>query len=85
MHGVAASAGRAYLAEIIEKVNGLFVGELTDNYQLVNVNVVLKGKLQVNAMLVPQAASSNERFANSPDLKDALMPPLWMRWKLMRS
>lgn len=65
---------QAYLAEIIEKVNGLFEGELTDDDQLVYVNGVLKGKLLENAMLVQQAASnSKEQFANSPDLKDALM------------
>ena len=35
---------QAYLAEIIEKVNGLFEGKLTDGDQLVYVNGVLKGK-----------------------------------------
>jgi type I restriction enzyme R subunit len=65
---------QAYLAEIIEKVNGLFEGKLTDDDQLVYVNGVLKGKLLENATLVQQASSnSKEQFANSPDLKDALM------------
>jgi len=65
---------QAYLAEIIEKVNGLFEGELTDDDQLVYVNGVLKGKLLENEILLQQAASnSKEQFANSPDLKDALM------------
>lgn len=65
---------QAYLAEIIEKVNGLFEGKLTDDDQLVYVNGVLKGKLLENATLVQQAASnSKEQFANSPDLKDALL------------
>jgi type I restriction enzyme, R subunit len=64
----------ALLAEIIEKVNGLFEGQLTDEDQLVYVNGVLKGKLLENQTLVNQAASnSKEQFANSPDLKDALM------------
>jgi len=64
---------QAYLVEIIEKVNGLFEGELTDDDQLVYVNGVLKGKLLENETLVQQAASnSKEQFANSPDLKDAL-------------
>nr|WP_310734511.1 DEAD/DEAH box helicase family protein [Azohydromonas caseinilytica] len=63
-----------YLTEIIQKVNGLFEGELTDNDQLLYVNGVLKGKLLENEMLVQQAASnSKEQFANSPDLKDALL------------
>jgi len=65
---------QAYLVEIIEKVNGLFEGELTDDDQLVYVNGVLKGKLLENETLVQQAASnSKEQFANSPDLKDALL------------
>lgn len=65
---------QAYLREIIDKVNGLFEGQLTDSDQLVYVNGVLKGKLLENATLVQQAGSnSKEQFANSPDLRDALM------------
>ena len=65
---------QAYLDEIIERVNGLFEGHLTDDDQLVYVNGVLKGKLLENPTLVQQAASnSKEQFANSPDLKDALL------------
>lgn len=65
---------KAYLAEIIEKVNGLFQGQLTDGDQLVYVNGSLKGKLLESATLKQQADSnSKEQFANSPDLKDALM------------
>jgi type I restriction enzyme R subunit len=65
---------QAYLVEIIQKVNGLFEGDLTDDDQLVYVNGVLKGKLLENATLVQQAASnSKEQFANSPDLRDALL------------
>ena len=65
---------QAYLVEIIEKVNGLFEGELTDDDQLVYVNGVLKGKLLENETLMRQAVSnSKEQFANSPDLKDALL------------
>jgi len=65
---------RALLDDIIEKVNGLFEGQLTDGDQLVYVNGVLKGKLLENETLVRQAASnSKEQFANSPDLKDALL------------
>ncbi|MDZ4114677.1 MAG: type I restriction endonuclease [Xanthomonadaceae bacterium] len=65
---------RALLAEIIEKVNGLFEGQLSDDDQLVYVNGVLKGKLLENETLMQQAGSnSKEQFANSPDLKSALM------------
>ena len=65
---------QAYLSEIIEKVNGLFEGDLTDDDQLVYVNGVLKGKLLENQILVKQAGSnSKEQFANSPDLRNALL------------
>ncbi|KXV78560.1 type I restriction endonuclease subunit R [Acetobacter cerevisiae] len=65
---------KAFLEEIIEKVNGLFDGDLTDDDQLVYVNGVLKGKLLENGVLMQQAVSnSKEQFANSPDLKDALL------------
>ncbi|MCK6426646.1 MAG: DEAD/DEAH box helicase family protein [Burkholderiaceae bacterium] len=65
---------QAYLVEIIQKVNGLFEGELTDDDQLVYVNGVLKGKLLENETLVQQAASnSKEQFSSSPDLNQALM------------
>lgn len=36
---------RAYLAEIVAKVNDLFEGDLTDDDRLVYVNNVIKGKL----------------------------------------
>ena len=59
----------AYLAELIEKVNSLFDGELTDNDKLVYVNNVIKGKLLESEILRQQAANnSKEQFANSPDL-----------------
>lgn len=65
---------QAYLAEIIEKVNGLFEGQLTDGDQLVYVNGVIKGKLLENETLIQQASNnSKQQFANSPDLKEALM------------
>ncbi len=65
---------KALLNEIIQKVNGLFEGELSDNDQLVYVNGVLKGKLLENETLLQQAANnSKEQFANSPDLSQALM------------
>lgn len=64
---------QAYLAEIIEKVNGLFEGQLTDDDQLRFVDGV-KGKLLDNTTLVQQADSNSEvHFANSPDLDRALL------------
>ena len=65
---------KAWLNEIIEKVNSLFEGELTDQDKLVYVNNVIKGKLLESATLMQQATNNTkEQFANSPDLKTELM------------
>ena len=65
---------KAYMTEIIEKVNSLFDGELTDQDKLVYVNNVIKGKLLESATLMQQATNNTkEQFANSPDLKTELM------------
>jgi type I restriction enzyme R subunit len=62
------------LSEIVEKVNELFEGELTEGDQLVYVNNVLKGKLLESDLLVQQAMSnSKEQFANSPDLANGIL------------
>ena len=65
---------RAYMGEIIEKLNDLFEGELTDQDKLVYVNNVIRGKLLESTTLQQQAASNTkEQFANSPDLNTELM------------
>jgi type I restriction enzyme R subunit len=65
---------KAYLTEIIAKVNDLFEGDLTDDDRLVYVNHVLKGKLLESEILVQQAANNTkEQFTNSPDLSNELM------------
>ena len=65
---------KAYLLDIIAKVNDLFEGELTDEDRLVYVNNVIKGKLLESAILAQQAANNTkEQFANSPDLGNELM------------
>lgn len=65
---------KALLNEIIQKVNELFEGELTDQDKLVYVNDVIKGKLMESKTLKQQAVNnSKEQFANSPDLKNELM------------
>ena len=64
----------AWLSEIIEKVNELFEGDLTDQDKLVYVNRVIKGKLLESTTLQQQAANNTkEQFANSPDLKTELL------------
>lgn len=63
---------RAYLKEIISRVNDLFGGDATENDKLVYVNHV-KGKLLESELLAQQAASNTkEQFASSPDLGKAL-------------
>jgi type I restriction enzyme R subunit len=65
---------KARLAEIIEKVNTLFDGELSDDDKLVYVNHVLKGKLLESEILVQQASNNTkEQFSNSPDLATEIM------------
>jgi type I restriction enzyme R subunit len=52
---------------MIERVNNLFEGDLTDDDQLVYVNNFIKGKLLESEELVTQAANNTkEQFADSP-------------------
>ena len=72
--GAVQETEKAYLSEIISKVNDLFKGELTDSDKLVYVNNVIKGKLLESEVLMKQAANnSKEQFAASPDLKQEIL------------
>lgn len=65
---------RAHMAEIIQKVNDLFQGDLTDQDKLVYVNNVIKGKLLESETLRQQATNNTkEQFASSPDLQKELL------------
>jgi type I restriction enzyme R subunit len=65
---------KALLSEIVQKVNDLFDGELTDHDKLVYVNNVLKGKLLESDELVQQALNNSKgQFSNSPDLDSELL------------
>jgi type I restriction enzyme R subunit len=65
---------RALLREIIDRVNDLFQGELTDEDKLVYMNSVIKGKLLESELLRQQAMNNTkEQFANSPDLNAELL------------
>jgi type I restriction enzyme R subunit len=60
---------KAYMAEIIEKLNGLFGGDTTEQDQLVYVNQVIRGKMLESETLRQQAVNNTkEQFATSPDL-----------------
>ena len=66
--------GHPKLTEIIEKVNGLFEGELTDDDQLVHVNDVLKKKMMESEELRTQATNNTKaQFAASRTLSTELM------------
>ena len=57
---------KAFLDEIIKKVNELFDGDLTPQDKLVYVNNVIMGKLLESETLKQQAANNTkEQFANS--------------------
>lgn len=65
---------KAWLNEIIKKVNELFKGELSDQDKLVYVNNVLKGKLLESETLRQQATNNTkEQFSNSPNLKSEIL------------
>lgn len=62
------------LTEIIQAVNDLFEGELSDGDAVTYVDSVLKTKMLESETLQAQAASNTkEQFANSPNLPDELM------------
>ena len=64
---------KALLAEIIERVNDLFTGELSDQDKLVYVKDVIRGKLLESTTLQQQAANNTkEQLSISPDLDKAL-------------
>jgi hypothetical protein len=65
---------KALLNEIIQKMNDLFKGGLSEQDKLVYVNNVIKGKLLESEKLVVQATNNTkEQFANSPDLKTEIL------------
>ncbi len=65
---------KAFLAEIIAKVNDLFEGDVTDDDRLIYVNNVIKGKLLESAELRTQAMNNTKsQFANSPTLANEIL------------
>jgi Type I site-specific restriction-modification system, R (restriction) subunit and related helicases len=76
--GMVRDKHRESLDAIIQRVNEIFVGHISDNDKLVYVNNVIMGKLMDCELLIEQAANNTkEQFANSPDLDrlilDAIM------------
>lgn len=72
--GAVQDKDRIALAELIEKVNDLFAGDLTPGDKLVYVNDVIRGKLMESEKLAEQAANNTkEQFAASPDLAKEIL------------
>jgi len=64
---------KAFLNEIIQKVNSLFEGDLSDQDKLVYVNNVIAGKMLESKILVQQAKNNTkEQFNGSPDITTEL-------------
>jgi type I restriction enzyme, R subunit len=77
---------KAFLAQIIARVNELFQGDTSDNDRLVYVNNVIKGKLLESDTLAEQAANNTkEQFSNSPDLRRAIEDAIIDAWEAHRS
>jgi type I restriction enzyme R subunit len=73
-HSLKDQGKRQLPQEIIEKVNDLFEGDLTDDDQLIYVNNVIKGKLMECQELIVQAGNNTKaQFANSPTLSKEIM------------
>ncbi|MEX1127697.1 MAG: type I restriction endonuclease, partial [Vicinamibacterales bacterium] len=71
--GVVRERQKAFLSEIIAKLNDLFEGDLTDDDQLVYVNNVIMGKLLESQKLQQQAANNTkEQFGASPTLTSGI-------------
>lgn len=64
---------KALLSQILQQLNDLFTGDLSDNDQL-SYAMTVKGKLLDNQVLVQQAANNlKEQFSTSPSLTKAVM------------
>ena len=62
------------LAAIIQAINDLFEGDVTEGDAVAYVDTVIKGKLLESETLKAQAtANTKEQFSNSPSLQDELM------------
>lgn len=67
---------KALLSEILDRMNTLFTGDLTENDQL-SYAMAVKGRLLDNPKLALQAQSNlKAQFANSPALKEAFVSAL---------
>ncbi len=68
--GMAREPERAFMNEIIAKLNEVFGEDTTDNDHLIYIDHVLMGKLKESEILQEQAANnSEEQFGTSPDLR----------------
>lgn len=64
---------KAYLREIIAKLNELFGGDTTDGDQLSFVKAITSKMAESETLRTQATANSKEQFASSPDLTNALV------------
>jgi len=63
----------AYLAEIIDQLNALFVGDTTDGDQVSYAETLVAKTLESDVLQKQAANNSKEQFASSPDLTDEIL------------
>ena len=64
------------LSEIIEKMNDLFEGDLTEGDQLSYFNTAFNKIAESEALIQQSCSNSKEQFSNSPDLRTELVNAL---------
>ncbi|MBX3435689.1 MAG: type I restriction endonuclease subunit R [Pirellulales bacterium] len=63
---------KAFLHEIVEKLNSLFGSDTTEGDQLSYANTLAAKTLESKTLRMQAASNSKEQFAHSPDLKRAI-------------
>ena len=64
---------KAYLRDIIEKLNAIFGGDTTDGDQLSFVKAITSKMAESETLRTQASANSKEQFASSPDLTKELL------------
>ena len=83
--GAVQDKDKAFLAEIIARVNDLFTGDLTDGDQLVYVNDVIKGRCSSPTCSSHKRPTTPRRsLPPHPRSTTPCSTPSWMRWTPIR-
>jgi type I restriction enzyme R subunit len=71
--GMVREKEKAYLSEIIEKLNTLFGSDTTDGDQLSYATTLAEKTLESKKLQKQAANNTKEQFAHSPDLSDVIL------------